>query len=56
MEGLKVENADARGEIEGLQMRQKSATEEIHSLRADIARQKKVRIGADAVHSRRSHQ
>ena len=38
-----MENTDARGEIEGLQMRLKSSMEEIMLLRQDIVKQKKVR-------------
>ena len=44
IEALKQENTDNKGEIDGLQMRLKSSSEEIALLRIDLTKQRKVRI------------
>ena len=44
IEALKQENTDVKAESEGVQLRLRSATEEIQLLRADIAKQKKVSV------------
>jgi len=41
IEALKQENTDAKIEVDGVQLRLRSATEEIQLLRADISKQKK---------------